>query len=138
MVDGAPLETILVVDDDATVLGVVTTILERHRYNILRASSPVEALRIEGNYPGTIDLLLSDIVMPLMSGPQLADEIQKRRPDTRVMFMSGYHDRALLLLNCGWTFLQKPFLREALLERVHETLHSLTRSQGTDHFDTRK
>jgi two-component system cell cycle sensor histidine kinase/response regulator CckA len=138
MVDAVCLETILVVDDDPMVLRVVTTILKRHTYKILEAKGPVEALDIEHNYSGVIDLLLSDISMPLMSGCQLADQIHEHRPETRVMFMSGGYDGALLLLNYGWNFLQKPFLKDSLLETVHETLHSEIRSQGTDHFDSRE
>ncbi len=131
-------ETILVVDDDPMVLNIVSVILEHRNYRILRAGGPLEALRIEVDYTGAIDLLLSDVVMPVMSGSQLANRIHEHRPETRVMFMSGYPDGALLLLNYGWGFIQKPFVKEALLERVNEVLHCADRSQGTDHFDSRK
>lgn len=136
--DAIRQKTILVVDDDELVLNVVASMLERSDYNVIRAVGPAEAVRLEAAYEGVIDLLLSDVVMPVMSGSQLASQIQQHRPEMRVMFMSGYPDGALLLLNYGWTFLKKPFVKEALVERVHETLHSGVRSQGTDHFDTRK
>ncbi len=84
-----------------------------------------------------IDLLLSDITMPVMSGSQLATGILVYRPEIQVMFMSGYHEEPLLILNNGWRFLRKPFLGTELLDLVDITLKSSVLSQGTDRFDSR-
>lgn len=129
-------KTILVVDDDAMVLGFVAAILRRN-YHVLLASGPAEALTTESGYSDVIHLLLSDITMPAMSGSQLATEILIHRPDIRVMFMSGYYEGPLLILNHGWKFLKKPFLGTELLDLVDKTLNSSILSQGTDRFDTR-
>ena len=72
-----------------------------------------------------------------MSGPAVAQLLKKRRPDMRVMLMSGYADGDLLLLNHGWHFIEKPFLPAALVKRVNEVLHTPERSQGDNGFDNR-
>jgi FixJ family two-component response regulator len=77
-------------------------------------------------------------MMPDMCGPELADVLKQRRPDMRVMLMSGYADGAMLVLNHGWHFIQKPFLPTALLGRVTDVLHTKVQDQGTDHFDPRQ
>jgi FixJ family two-component response regulator len=74
-------------------------------------------------------------MMPEMCGPDLAELLKKGRPEMRVMLMSGYADGAMLVLNHGWHFIQKPFLPSALVGRVTELLHTKVRDQGTDHFD---
>lgn len=131
-------KAILVVDDEPMILKMVSTILENKGYCVLQAPGPLEALRMESEYSGVIDLLLSDITMPGMMGPELAAHMIEHRPGMRVMFMSGYAEGPLLVLNYGWQFLQKPFIGEALLEMVDEVLHSPTRSKALDHFDTRQ
>jgi DNA-binding NtrC family response regulator len=95
-------------------------------------------MRIEAKFAGTIDLLLSDVMMPDTSGPDLAKKLKKQRPQMRIILMSGYADGELLLLNYGWHFMQKPFMPRALVGRVKDVLQSKTHEQGTDHFDTRK
>jgi two-component system, cell cycle sensor histidine kinase and response regulator CckA len=131
-------ETILVVDDFDLVLRLVVAILEHERYHVLQAASASEALRICDDYEGTIDLLLSDVVMPGISGPQLANRVREHRPTTRIMFMSGYPDGNALILNRGWSFVRKPFLTEVLLQTVSNVLQTPVSDQGTDHFDTRR
>ena len=84
------LETILVVDDTDIVLNLVVTILEAANFHVLRANSGPDAVKLAANYSGKIDLLLSDVQMPEMSGPQLGDALKQARPDIRVMFMSGF------------------------------------------------
>ena len=76
-------------------------------------------------------------MMPDMSGPAIAELLKNRRPEMRVMLMSGYHDGDLLLLNYGWHFIEKPFVPTALVKKVNEILHTPERSQGNDQFDTR-
>jgi FixJ family two-component response regulator len=80
----------------------------------------------------------SDVMMPSMSGPELALRLKKSRPDMRVMLMSGYPNGALLVLNYGWHFIEKPFVAAQLIAKINEILHQEIRDQGTDHFDTRK
>jgi DNA-binding response OmpR family regulator len=132
------LQTILVVEDHPLLLAVVKEILEDAHFIVLAASSPQKALRIEASFKGTIDLLLSDVMMPGMNGPDLAKKIKAQRPQIRIILMSGYPNGALLILNYGWHFIQKPFLPLALVTRVRNVLKSTVREQGTEHFDTRK
>lgn len=132
------MTTILVVDDNDLVLTIVTAMLERHGYLVLKAAEPAMALRIEQECGGKIDLLLSDISMPQMSGAELARQLQVRRPWMRVMLMSAYADGALLILSQGWTFPAKPFAYQALLAKVADVLQLPISAQGSDHFDTRK
>ena len=129
------LETILVVEDDAAILRLVQAILEEAGFEVLPASSAEEAIRLAAHFSGTIHLALSDIMMPEMCGPDLARLLKQRRPEMRVMLMSGYADGAMLVLNHGWHFIQKPFLPNALVGGVIEVLHTKVRDQGTDHFD---
>jgi len=133
--EGKAQETILLVEDDAAILGLVQLILEEGGFEVLSASSVNEAMRVEADFSGPIQLLLSDIMMPDMCGPDLAQALKQRRPQMRVMLMSGYADGAMLVLNHGWHFIQKPFVPTALLGRVTEILHTKVRDQGTDHFD---
>jgi two-component system, cell cycle sensor histidine kinase and response regulator CckA len=132
------LETILVVENDAAILKLVQVILADASFEVLVASSANDAIRVEAGFSGTIHLLLSDIMMPDMCGPDLAAALKQRRPEMRVMLMSGYADGTMLVLNHGWHFIQKPFLPSALVGRVTDVLHTKVRDQGTDHFDPRK
>jgi two-component system cell cycle sensor histidine kinase/response regulator CckA len=129
-------ETILVVDDMPVVLSGVSSILKKAGFTVLSASSPEEAIKISQEFTGTIDLLLSDVMMPNMSGPDLAKKLVEQRKELRVMLMTGYDAGDLLLLNYGWHLIKKPFVPVLLREKVNAILHSPNRSQGTDHFDT--
>ena len=131
------LETILVVEDHPVVLEAVRTILERAGFQVLTAANGVDAIKLERGYYETIHLLLSDVMMPDLSGPALAKILKIYRPDMRVMLMSGYPGGDLLVLNYGWHFIEKPFLPAQLIEKVNGVLHAPDRSQGDDHFDTR-
>jgi DNA-binding NtrC family response regulator len=133
------LETILVVDDDKAVLNVVAKILQGAKFQVLSADNPAGAIKLAKETERRIDLLLSDVDMPLMSGPDLGEELKKARPDLHVMLMSGGVDGNLLVLNYGWAFIQKPFVPERLVQMITEVLHSRDRSQlGGQEFDTRK
>jgi two-component system, cell cycle sensor histidine kinase and response regulator CckA len=118
-------ETVLVVEDDAAVLSLSCRTLEAEGYTILCASDPADALRIVERHGGEIHLLLTDVVMPGMSGRELAAQMTARRAGIRVLYMSGYpgdaavHHGALIR---GSTFLQKPFSPEHLTRKVRETL----------------
>jgi two-component system cell cycle sensor histidine kinase/response regulator CckA len=130
----APQKTILVVEDTALVLKTVCMILERAKFTVLAAGSAEEAMRLAG-FAKTIDLLLSDVMMPDMSGPDLALQFKELRPEMRVMLMSGYPDGAMLVLNYGWHFIKKPFVAAQLVAKINEVLGEEVRDQGTDHFD---
>ena len=133
------LETILVVDDNEMVRQVVVQVLERANFRVLSAESGPAALKL-AEQPGLkIDLLLSDVDMPQMTGPDLGEILKKARPDIHVMLMSGGDNGNLLVLNYGWAFIQKPFVPKKLVQMLTEVLHSEDRSQlGGQEFDSRK
>jgi len=133
------LETILVVDDNALVLKVVSRIVEGANFCVLQANNGAEAIALAKSV-GNIDLLLSDVDMPVMTGPELGQELKKTRKDMHVMLMSGGGiEGNLLVLNYGWAFIQKPILNEKLVEMVSDVLHSKNRSQPGGHeYDSRK
>ena len=116
----------------------VATILEAANFHVLRANSGPAPVKLAANYSGKIDLLLSDVQMPEMSGPQLGDALKQARPDIHVMFMSGFVGGDLLVLNYGWAFIDKPFVPKQLVEMVNAVLHSPDKSQGNHGFNTRK
>jgi DNA-binding NtrC family response regulator len=133
------LETILVVEDDVFVRRMVVKILEAANFRVLSASSGPAALKIAERTTDCIDLLLSDVDMPLMSGPDLGEALKKTRPDIHVMLMSGGANGNLLVLNYGWAFVEKPFVPVKLVQMVTDVLHTQDRSQlGGKEFDSRK
>jgi DNA-binding NtrC family response regulator len=105
-------KTILVVDDDPTILQSVTTFLDGE-YNVLGAGSGKQALQLSIDFKSEICLLLSDFQMPEMSGIELATQIDAQRPGIKVLLMSGY-PAGMLVLNEGWHFLAKPFIPSQL------------------------
>src|ERR1041385_6217571 len=132
----APKKTILVVEDTTLILTTVRIILEHANFTVLAAASADEAIQLAG-HAKAIDLLLSDVMMPGISGPALALKLKESRPEMRVILMSGYPDGAMLVLNYGWYFIQKPFVSVQLVAKINEVLSGETRDQGTDHFDIR-
>ena len=112
-------------------------ILERAKFTVLAAASAREAMRLAASAK-TIHMLLSDVMMPDMSGPDLALKLKEMRPEMRVILMSGYPGGGMLVLNYGWYFIQKPFVALQLVAKINEALNEKMREQGTDHFDTRK
>jgi two-component system, cell cycle sensor histidine kinase and response regulator CckA len=118
-------ETILLVEDEAQVRAVALGILRRQGYRVLVAANGGEALLLCEKHSGMIDLLLSDVVMPQMSGPELARRLATLRPTTRVLCMSGYTDDAVIrhvALEAGIAFIQKPFTPDTLARKVREVL----------------
>jgi len=118
-------EIILVVEDEKAVRELTVRILQQLGYTILTASSGAEALEVSKNHAGHIDLLLTDVVMPNMSGRQLADHLQESRPKTKILFLSGYTENTVVhhgVLDAGVDFLPKPFSREILSKKLREVL----------------
>ena len=110
----SPKKTILVVDDDAKVLSVVSGLLADDEYNVLTASTGSRGLEQSRHFKGEISLLLSDFQMPGgMSGVDLATAMTIERPKLKVLLMSGFPD-GMLVLNEGWHFLAKPFINSQL------------------------
>jgi two-component system cell cycle sensor histidine kinase/response regulator CckA len=120
-------ETILLVEDDEMVRTLVRETLERNGYKILDAAGPIEARRIADQYRLPIQLLITDVVMPKVSGRDLAEQLIRKRRDLKVLYMSGYTDNAVLnsgILRKEVAFLQKPFTPVALTDKVREVLES--------------
>ncbi|MEO6600707.1 MAG: GAF domain-containing protein [Polyangiaceae bacterium] len=118
-------ETILLVEDQEQVRNVALSILRRHGYRVLVAQSAPEALALCDSEPGVIDLLLTDVVMPQLSGAELAKRVALSRPDIKVLCMSGYTDDSVIrhgVLQNDMPFLQKPFTPESLAHKVREVL----------------
>jgi CheY-like chemotaxis protein len=117
-------ETVLVVEDEPEVRSLAREALERQGYVVLEAARPSEALRIAEEHAGPIPLLVTDVVMPEMKGPQLAERLRPRHPEMRVLYMSGYADLPEGTLIGNAPFLQKPFTTSALVQKVREILDS--------------
>ena len=123
-------ETVLVVEDEDHVRRVLVAVLSRCGYHVLEASSGEEALGIFSQRPDAIHLVVTDMVMPKMSGRELADQLCDARPGTRVVFMSGYGDDVLFrtgALSPGMSFLRKPLRPDVLASTVREALDSPSR-----------
>ncbi len=118
-------ETILVVEDDEIVRKLTSQALRRYGYRVVEAANGREALLESEKHPGTIPLMIADVVMPQMSGPELAARLGQSHPETQVLYMSGYTDDAVVrhgLLDATLHFLQKPFTPGALVHKVRNIL----------------
>ena len=126
-------ETILIAEDEPTILNLAERVLARYGYSVLKAKSPQQAIEITREHEGPIDLLITDIVMPEMNGKDLYDQIVSMRPGVRAIFMSGYTANAIThqgVLQDGVLFLQKPFRAHELLASVREALDGNGHSQN--------
>jgi PAS domain S-box-containing protein len=118
-------ETVLLVEDEVTVLRLAREYLERQGYTVIDASDPETAILISNAHAGPIHLLLTDVVMPGMTGRELANQLCPRRPEMRVLYMSGYTENAIGrngTLDAGIILLQKPFTLLTLKAKVREVL----------------
>lgn len=121
----AGTETILLVEDEDSVRRLLRHVLSRQGYTVLEARDGPQALHLLANHPGRVHLLLTDMVMPRMSGREVAQRVLEQRPDVKVVYMSGYTDDVLMrsgALKPGMSFLQKPLRPEALGAKVREVL----------------
>jgi PAS domain S-box-containing protein len=124
-VSGQGCETVLLVEDEAAVRSLVRQILENRGYRVLDAPNGESALELSRSYDGEMHLLLTDVVMPGMSGRELADAMVADRPSIRVLYMSGYTDDAIVrhgVLEPGLAFIQKPFRAADLVDKIRSVL----------------
>lgn len=120
-------ETILIVEDDLSVLQMAQRLLKDLGYAVLMVSTPSEALNLSREYRGEIHVLLTDVVLPEMSGKDLAEEIEKIRPNIRVLYMSGYTADVIAhhgVLHENVHFVEKPFTAETLAKKIKEVLEA--------------
>ena len=118
-------ETILLVEDDEVVRKLVSEVLDNEGYRLLEAANGVAALSICAQYEEPIHLLLTDVVMPEMSGRELANRLAAVRPELKVLYMSGYTDDVIVhhgVLDEGTEFIQKPFTPDVLARKIREVL----------------
>jgi len=125
MSDPAPPATILVVEDEEEVRALARDVLEMNGFQVLEALDVADATRFAQTHPGPIDLLITDVVMPGASGPELARRLRAHRPGLRVLCMSGYPESEDRRIDgeAGWTaWLQKPFTPDVLMRKVRDCL----------------
>jgi CheY-like chemotaxis protein len=118
-------ETILIVEDEPAVRRMASRALKSQGYAILEAANGAEALEVLSRATGAVDLVLSDVVMPILNGRELSERLAVDRPEIRVLFMSGYTDDDIVrrgLLQPGAPFLQKPFMAADLSRKVRDVL----------------
>jgi hypothetical protein len=118
-------ETVLLVEDEQGLRELVGEILEENGYRVLSAENPAKAIEAAEGYHGAIHLLLTDVVMPQMNGPDLARRVKALRPDVRVLYMSGYTEDAIAhrgVLEEGASLISKPFTQESLTRKLRELL----------------
>ena len=121
-------ETVLLVEDEDSLRTLIQGCLEKRGYSVLTAGNGQEALNIAQKHSGTIHLLLTDVIMPGMSGRELADNLKQARPNLKVLYISGYtHDLVTQqgILETGSELLQKPFSLNSLLTRVRQALDGM-------------
>jgi two-component system, cell cycle sensor histidine kinase and response regulator CckA len=120
-------ETVLLVEDEESVRGLVRDTLQSRGYTVLEAEDGESGLALAERFTDRIHLLISDVVMPGISGKQLAEQLKKARPQTKVLFLSGYTEDAIAQeggLEPGAAFLQKPFTLQNLARKVREVLEA--------------
>jgi two-component system, cell cycle sensor histidine kinase and response regulator CckA len=122
--------TILAVDDDSRILHLLDDVLRTAGYRVLLANGGQRAIETHESSPERVGLLLTDVVMPDLTGPVLAERLRAKQPGLQVLFISGYHDADRVqqfVTRRGFTLLPKPFTVESLLRSVEESLSSVRR-----------
>jgi two-component system cell cycle sensor histidine kinase/response regulator CckA len=133
-------ETVLLVEDEVALRDLTSSLLEMCGYTVLQASNGGEALDVSQHHAGPIDLLLTDVVMPGISGRVLADQLIQLRPQIKVIFMSGYTGQTVGahgIIDPGSLFLQKPFTRDLLAHKLREALDGSSKSASASGSGTR-
>ena len=118
-------ETILLVEDEDVVREMASSVLNSYGYNVIEASYHVEAEEAFEKHQGIIDIMVTDVIMPQMSGKELAKKLLLSKPELKVLFMSGYTDGAIVhhgVLEKGINFIQKPFMPDALAKKIRDVL----------------
>jgi CheY-like chemotaxis protein len=126
-------ETVLLVEDELEVRGLARDILQQQGYTVLESADGDEALRVAREHVGPIHLLVTDVVMPLMGGRELADRLRAGRRETKVLYVSGYTNDAILhqgVSETGTAFLPKPFTASALAHKVRQVLDATPTGSG--------
>jgi len=113
--------TILIAEDEPALRNFLQELLQTAGYQVLTASNGKEALEVADEHTQSIDLLLSDVVMPEMTGVELAKALRRKRPEIRIMLTSAY-PQGMMVMDSNWHFLPKPFLPRRLLEEVAHVL----------------
>ena len=124
---GSETETILLVEDDKSVRNLARKALKEYGYSVIEAQNGEDALNVSEAHEGPIHLMITDVVMPGMNGRELAERLQPHRPKTRVLYMSGYADDAIVhhgVLEPGLSFIPKPFTPESLVNKARSVLDS--------------
>jgi len=127
---GPTSATILAVDDDPAVLGFLDHVLRAAGYRVLLAESGWRAIETYDDSPEKVDLLLTDVIMPDLTGPVVAERLRAKQPDLQVLFISGYHDADMVqrfVTQRGFKLLPKPFTVEGLLRGVEACLAAVRR-----------
>jgi len=127
-------ETVLVVEDEEIVRELVCAVLEDQGYNVMCAADGLEALEMAGNFDGTIHLLVTDVIMPHMTGHELAGKLTLIRPDMKVLYVSGYSDTDLGdhgVLDPRFELLQKPFTPQTLARKIRDVIHEGSHAYST-------
>jgi DNA-binding NtrC family response regulator len=117
--------TILAVDDDRGILNLLESVLQSAGYSVLVADGGRNAIQMFEDSASPVHLLLTDVIMPDLTGPVVAERLLERQPDLRVLFMSGFHDAVLVqrfVTHKGFNLLPKPFTVESLLRSVQDVL----------------
>ena len=127
-------ETILVVEDEEIVRDLVCAVLTEEGYHVLCADSGFEAIRTAGDFDGPIHLLVSDVIMPQMNGPEVAAQLNRTRPEIKVLYVSGYSDNDLgrnHVMDESFDLLQKPFTPQALARKVYSVIREGAHAETT-------
>ena len=127
-------ETVLVVEDEEIVRDLVCDVLTEQGYNVLCASDGVEAISLAGKFDGRIHLLITDVIMPHMNGPELADKLSISRPETKILFVTGYSDNDIGdhgVLDPQIELLQKPFTPQTLSRKIRDVIEDRSGVEST-------
>ena len=128
--ESSSTETLLIVEDEAEIRNLLQTALRKNGYAVLAAESGRAALDLVRDHTGAIDLLITDVMMPDMDGPELVRQLALIRPETRTLFMSGHMDDAIgeCLLPARVNFIQKPFSSRVIAQKVRDILDGASSS----------